>query len=104
MDLDVRLPIGSMFTIVGILLVIYGLTSNPAIYKRSLGVNINLWWGLVLVVFGIVMLWPRSRPNEAAGAEPRSRAADGGRPGGSRRAAARAAARGAGRPHAYRPP
>ncbi len=57
MDLDVRLPIGSMFTIVGILLVIYGLTSNPAIYKQSLGININLWWGLVLVVFGLVMLW-----------------------------------------------
>ncbi len=57
MDLDVRLPIGSMFTIVGILLVIYGLISNPSIYKASLGIDINLWWGLVLVVFGVVMLW-----------------------------------------------
>ncbi len=57
MDLDVRLPIGSMFTIVGVLLVIYGLVSNPAIYQRSLGINVNLWWGLVLILFGLVMLW-----------------------------------------------
>lgn len=65
MDLDVRLPIGSMFTIVGILLVIYGLTSNPAIYQQSLGININLWWGLVLVVFGLVMLWLVWRAKQA---------------------------------------
>jgi len=57
MDLDVRLPIGSMFTIVGVLLMIYGLTSNPVIYTRSLGININLWWGLVLVLFGLALLW-----------------------------------------------
>ncbi len=71
MDLDVRLPIGSMFTIVGILLVIYGLTSNPAIYKRSLGININLWWGIVLVLFGLAMLWLVWRARRSALREPR---------------------------------
>jgi hypothetical protein len=56
MQLDVRLPIGSMFTIFGIALVGYGLTSDASIYERSLGVNINLWWGLVSLAFGLSML------------------------------------------------
>ena len=57
MKLDLRLPIGLMFSIIGILLAVYGATSDPAIYQRSLGINVNLWWGLVLVVFGLAMLW-----------------------------------------------
>ena len=56
MNLDLRLPIGLMFTIVGALLTVFGLLSDRAIYARSLGVNVNLWWGLVLLVFGVVML------------------------------------------------
>jgi hypothetical protein len=45
-----------MFTIFGAILVAYGLVSDRAIYARSLGINVNLWWGLVLLVFGLVML------------------------------------------------
>lgn len=56
MQLDLRLPIGWMFTVVGLLLVGYGLLADRTIYARSLGVNVNLWWGLVLLVFGLVML------------------------------------------------
>ena len=56
MRLDVRLPIGGMFAIIGAMLVLYGGFSNPAIYERSLGINVNLWWGLVLLVFGLLML------------------------------------------------
>jgi hypothetical protein len=57
MKLDLRLPIGLMFSIIGALLTVFGLASDPAIYQRSLGINVNLWWGLVLVAFGLVMLW-----------------------------------------------
>jgi hypothetical protein len=57
MNFDVRLPIGLMFSIFGVMLVIFGLASNEAIYQRSLGINVNLWWGLVLVAFGAAMLW-----------------------------------------------
>ena len=57
MKLDLRLPIGLMFTSIGILLVGFGLLSDPAIYQRSLGINVNFWWGLVLLGFGTVMLW-----------------------------------------------
>ncbi len=56
MRLDVRWPIGGMFTLIGGLLAIYGLVSDKAMYSRSLDININLWWGLVMLVFGILML------------------------------------------------
>ena len=56
MGLDLRLPIGALFTALGLVLVIYGATSDPAIYARSLGINVNLVWGCVLLVFGLAML------------------------------------------------
>jgi len=56
MRLDVRWAIGGMFTILGTILAVYGVLSNQAIYERSLGINVNLWWGLVLLVFGLAML------------------------------------------------
>ena len=56
MSLDLRLPLGLMFAIFGVLLTILGLTSSREIYQRSLGINVNLWWGLVLLAFGLAML------------------------------------------------
>ena len=62
MNLDVRLPIGLMFTLFGVLLAGYGLVSDPKVYvDRSLGLNINLYWGVVLLAFGVVMLFLVSR-------------------------------------------
>jgi multisubunit Na+/H+ antiporter MnhG subunit len=55
MGLDIRLPIGLLFTLLGVLLVVYGMVSDPAIYARSLGLNINLIWGSALLVFGLLM-------------------------------------------------
>ncbi|HLP00940.1 MAG TPA: hypothetical protein VK163_02855 [Opitutaceae bacterium] len=70
MQLDVRLPIGLMFVLFGVILAIFGLVSDPALYEQhSLGVNINLYWGLVQAVFGAVMLvlvW-RGKQKAAAG-------------------------------------
>jgi hypothetical protein len=40
----------------GVILTIYGLLSDRAIYVRSLGININLVWGLTLLAFGTGML------------------------------------------------
>jgi hypothetical protein len=52
MQLDIRYPIGFLFGSLGLIITAYGiLTDHP-----KLGININLWWGLVLVVFGTVML------------------------------------------------
>jgi hypothetical protein len=56
MGLDIRLPIGLMFSLVGVLLLGYGFISPKEIYSASLGININLIWGGVLVVFGGLML------------------------------------------------
>jgi hypothetical protein len=56
MGLDIRLPIGLMFSLLGVLLIIAGLTLDEGIYQRSLGININLWWGFVMLAFGVVML------------------------------------------------
>lgn len=56
MGLDIRLPIGGLFTLLGLLLAGYGWHSNPALYEHSLGINVNLRWGLVLLAFGIIMV------------------------------------------------
>lgn len=56
MNLDLRLPMGMMFTIFGVMLAGFGLVSNRDIYQRSLGYNVNLLWGLVLLAFGLTML------------------------------------------------
>ena len=66
-QLDVRIPIGGMFTIFGVVLVVYGLVSDPSIYQRSLGINVNLWWGIVLLLFGLVMLWLAYRSTKTPG-------------------------------------
>jgi len=61
--LDLRWPIGLMFTLIGALLVIYGAAtgSNAEMYQHSLGKNINLIWGAVLLVFGVLMLLGAAR-------------------------------------------
>jgi len=59
MGLDIRWPIGLMFSLLGVLLVITGAVNGPD--ARSLNININLWWGLVLLVFGALMLFGAMR-------------------------------------------
>lgn len=58
MGLDIKIPIGAMFTILGILLAIFGLATNgdTALYERSLDININLWTGVPMLVIGVLML------------------------------------------------
>ena len=81
MGLDIRLPIGMLFTIFGIMLIAFGVFSNPALYVQSLGININLNWGAILLIFGLIMLFlgaramfftphPTETPNQE-GREPR---------------------------------
>ena len=58
MSIDLRIPMGMMFTMTGVILFAFGLSTrdNTVLYVRSLGIDVNLWWGLVLLVFGIAML------------------------------------------------
>ncbi len=56
MGLDIRIPLGLLFLATGGIMSVYGfLTRNSAIYEKSLGVNLNLYWGLGLFLFGLVM-------------------------------------------------
>lgn len=50
--LDLRLPLGILLTFCGVLFILYGSMTNPEIYNKSLGININLLWGLVLLTSG----------------------------------------------------
>ncbi|HEX8691642.1 MAG TPA: hypothetical protein VF746_04430 [Longimicrobium sp.] len=57
MNLDIRLPIGGLFALLGLLLTLYGLFSDRDVYQRSLGHNINLSWGLAVLAFGALFLF-----------------------------------------------
>ena len=73
MGLDIRLPLGLMFLITGALMAIYGFfTRTSAIYDRSLGINVNLIWGVVMLIFGLIMylLGRRQKALDPASAAP----------------------------------
>ncbi len=64
--MDLRLPIGLVFTIYGVILTIYGLSTNgAAMYEKSLGINVNTAWGIVMLIFGLVMLFFAKRGKKA---------------------------------------
>ena len=77
--LDVRVPLGGLFSIVGAMLVLFGFTTrgDAALYQRSLGVNVNLWWGLVMLAFGVVLLLVSRRGTRAAGVHPTAESPEG---------------------------
>jgi hypothetical protein len=56
MRLDIRLPLGLLFSVIGVLLAGFGMASDKTLYARSLHININLWWGTAILVFGLAML------------------------------------------------
>jgi hypothetical protein len=73
---DPRVSLGMLFTLIGTILTAFGLStrSSADVYAKSLGIDANLWWGLVLLVFGIVVLTlgrrGQARLEEAAGTGP----------------------------------
>ena len=67
MGLDIKIPIGLMFSLLGLILTIQGLATigNTELYQKSLNININLWLGLTLLVFGVLMLvFSKKKPEE----------------------------------------
>jgi hypothetical protein len=57
MGLDIKLPIGLMFAIFGLLLTIYGIfTADTNLYNISFDINVNLWSGIFMLVFGGIMI------------------------------------------------
>jgi hypothetical protein len=57
--MDVRLPIGGLLTVLGVLIAGYGLATagDTERYAQSLSVNVNLVWGTFMLVFGLAILW-----------------------------------------------
>lgn len=74
MNLDLRIPLGMMFSFTGAILSTWGIKTNhdTALYARSLGINANLWWGLVLLAFGVTMYVLGQRSQRRAEKEPPS--------------------------------
>jgi len=58
MEIDLRIPLGMMFSMMGAVLSAFGLATRtrPDLYVKSLGINGDMWWGVVLLVFGIIVL------------------------------------------------
>jgi hypothetical protein len=56
MGMDIRVPLGAMFSLLGLLLTGFGIFGDKSIYSQTLGINVNLDWGVVLLIFGIAML------------------------------------------------
>jgi sulfite exporter TauE/SafE len=56
---DIRIPIGLMFTIIGTLITIFGFVtiSNTEMYHKSLGINVNIIMGILMLIFGLIMLF-----------------------------------------------
>ena len=67
MDFDLRLPIGALFVLFGAILAGDGLIAH----RLVLGINVNLWWGLVMLLFGGLMLVFAAQSKKAAPAAPR---------------------------------
>jgi hypothetical protein len=61
-----------MFALLGLLLSLYGLlTHNDAqVYRRSLDLDINLWWGIAMFIFGALLLYLTKRGGKIEGARP----------------------------------
>lgn len=56
MGLDIRKPIGWLFICLGSLLFVYGLMIGPASYQKSLGINVDFTWGIILFCGGVLSL------------------------------------------------
>jgi len=55
--MDIRAPIGGLFTVLGVMLAGYGLLSpDGGASGKTSGTNVNLWWGLTMLAFGVIML------------------------------------------------
>ena len=58
MEIDLRIPMGMMFSMIGAVLLAFGLATrtHTEMYAKSFGINVDLWWGVVVLVLGLIML------------------------------------------------
>jgi hypothetical protein len=56
-ELDIRWPIGLLFSAMGLVVGLYGALSGARAVFLTRLVNVNLWWGLAMLIFGLAMIW-----------------------------------------------
>ena len=60
---DLRRIIGGLFVVYGVVLTVLGLFDSQEEIDKAAGVNINLYAGLGMLVFGLLMItWALTRP------------------------------------------
>ena len=77
--LDLRYPIGGLFTVLGLILAGFGIATSgdTGMYERATSVNINLTWGLVMLVFGVLMIGLAMRARRSAAPLPATESPEG---------------------------
>lgn len=70
--MDLRTPLGGLFVALGLILAGYGFATrdNVEMYARSTSVNINLWWGVIMLVFGVILVVMARRAPRISAARP----------------------------------
>jgi hypothetical protein len=68
---DIRRIIGGLFVLYGVILIVAGIVGSDEVKNKAAGLNVDLWTGLGMLVFGVLMIfWALARP--VARAEPRT--------------------------------
>jgi NADH:ubiquinone oxidoreductase subunit 6 (subunit J) len=69
---DIRRIIGGVFVLYAVILIVTGIVGSDEVKNKAAGINVNLWTGLGMLVFGVLMIfWALSRP--VAPVQPRGR-------------------------------
>lgn len=53
---DLKIPLGSLLGFYGLILIAYGVFGPSNVYSKSLGINVNLTWGIVMTAVGLAFL------------------------------------------------
>jgi hypothetical protein len=62
---DLRRIIGGLFLLYGVILTVVGAFGSDEIKNKAAGLNVNLWTGIAMLVFGALMVtWALTRPVE----------------------------------------
>jgi hypothetical protein len=71
MMIDVRFPMGLLFLALGVILTAAGIIDPDPLtsLQRKVGINVNLYWGITMVLFGLVSLLLASRKPDVAGSQ-----------------------------------
>ena len=68
---DLRIMIGGLFVLYGIMLTVAGLFTSSADLAKASNININLWLGIAMLILGIFFLvWWRLNPVKPAEPDP----------------------------------